>query len=255
MYETIAVEQHGTVTVLTLDRPDVLNAINATMRQECIDALMAFKADPQRKAIVLTGAGARAFSTGQDLAEASRHGPEDVDAAVDLGRRFFDAIRVQDKPCIAAINGIAAGAGFQAALLSDMRVGHPGVTMGQPEINAGLPSVIGTRIMNLSLGHMLTVDLSLTGRLVEAEEAQRLGMLNIVVPEGQVLARAVALAEELAAKPPTAFRLTKRAFREATREIFEGALSTGARMQKVAYASGEPQAAMRRFLERNKQKE
>ena len=171
MYETIEVDSRGGVTILTLNRPDVLNAINARMREECIDALQAFNSDVDCKAIVLTGAGSRAFSAGQDLEEASRQGPGDVDAAIDLGRHFFEAIRLLDKPCIAAVNGIAAGAGFQAALLSDMRVGHPGVRMGQPEINAGLPSVIGTRIMNLSLGHMLTVDLSLTGRLVEAEEA------------------------------------------------------------------------------------
>ena len=255
MYETIKLEQQGIVTILTLDRPAILNAVNSTMRLECIDALRAFNADPERRAIVLTGAGDRALSAGQDLVEASQQGPDDVDAAIELGRRFFDAIRALDKPCITAINGIAAGAGFQAALLSDMRVGHPGVRMGLPEINAGLPSVIGTRIMNLSLGHMLTVDLSLTGRLVEAEEAQRLGMLNFVVPADQVLPRAIALAEELAAKPPTAFRLTKRAFREATREVFEDALDTGARLQKIAFASGEPQAAMKKFLDKKKQKD
>lgn len=255
MYETIELDRRGTVTVLTINRPNVLNAVNRTVREECIEALRAFNADPDQRGIVLTGAGDRAFSAGQDLAEASRHGPGDVDAAVDLGRRFFEAIRALDKPCIAAINGIAAGAGFQAALLCDMRVGHPGVRMGQPEINAGLPSVIGTRIMNLSLGHMLTVELSLTGRLVEAEEARRLGMLNIVVPPDQVLPRAIALAGELAAKPPTAFRLTKLAFREATREVFNDALKTGARLQKIAYASGEPQAAMTEFLEKRKQKD
>lgn len=255
MYETIELDRRGTVTILTINRPKVLNAVNRTVREECIDALRAFNAAPDQRGIVLTGTGARAFSAGQDLEEAARHGPGDVDAAVDLGRRFFEAIRALDKPCVAAINGIAAGAGFQAALLCDMRVGHPGVRMGQPEINAGLPSVIGTRIMNLSLGHMLTVELSLTGRLVEAEEARRLGMLNIVVPPAQVLPRAIALAEELAAKPPTAFRLTKLAFREATREVFNDALKTGARLQKIAYASGEPQAAMNAFLNKRKNKD
>ncbi|MDA0662484.1 MAG: enoyl-CoA hydratase/isomerase family protein [Proteobacteria bacterium] len=255
MYETIELDRRGIITVLTINRPEVLNAVNRAVREECIDALRAFNSDPEQRAIVLTGAGDRAFSAGQDLDEASRHGPGDVDAAVDLGRRFFEAIRAVNKPCIAAINGIAAGAGFQAALLCDMRVGHPGVRMGQPEIDAGLPSVIGTRIMNLSLGHLMTVELSLTGRLVGAEEAQRLGMLNRVVPPEQVLPRAIALAEELAAKPPTAFRLTKLAFREATREVFDGALKTGARLQKIAYASGEPQAAMKEFLGKRKKKD
>jgi len=158
------------------------------------------------------------------------------------------AIRGLDKPCIAAVNGVAAGAGFQIALLADIRVGHAGARMGQPEINAGLASVIGAHLMGLSLGHARTVELALSGRLVEGAECLSLGLFNHLVAAGEVMPKSLAIAEQLAAKPPVAMRLTKQRFREITQAGFDAVFEAGARLQREAYASGEPQQVMARFV-------
>ncbi|MCP5368615.1 MAG: enoyl-CoA hydratase/isomerase family protein [Hyphomicrobiales bacterium] len=246
------IEHRGEVTVLTLNRPAARNALDAALRAEVMAALAAFNGDDARRALVLTGAGDRAFCAGQDLTEV-----RSLDAAGalawqdDLGA-YLAAFRDLDKPIVAAVNAAAAGAGYYTALLCDMRVGHPGIRMGQPEINVGVPSILGTRLMYLTLGHATTVDLTLTGRLVDGEEALRLGLVNELVPAARVLDRAVDLARELGAKPPLAMKLTKQALREMTQPLFDGALETGRRLQPVAYASGEPQRAMAAFLDRDK---
>ena len=252
MHEFILVEQRGPITILSLNRPDKLNALNSRLREELIDALDAFNVDDGQEAVVITGAGEKAFSAGQDLAEAVDFTAASVAAQTDLARRLFSAVIGLDKPSVAALNGIALGAGFQLALLTDMRVGHPHTRMGQPEIRAGLPSVIGTRIMSLFLGHAQTMDLSLTGRIVDADEAENLGLINVLVPEAELMEKTIALAETLAEQPKLALRLTKAAAREVVGPLLERALETGRRMQEQAYASGEPRAVMQRFLEKRK---
>ncbi len=250
MYEHIAVDRRESVCILTFNRPQARNALDSRMRAEVIDALATFNADPAQRAVVITGAGDKAFSAGQDLKEAANLDADTAIAWQDSLKAFLGAIRNLDKPSVAAINGVAAGAGFYTALLCDIRVGHPDLCMGQPEVNVGFPSVIGTRLMNLTLGLAATVDLTLTGRLVDGEEAHRLGLVHELVPRNEVLDRAVAIAAELGAKPPVAMRLTKQALREMTQETFEGAIETGKRMQREAFATGEPQRMMETFLKR-----
>ena len=124
---------------------------------------------------------------------------------------------------VAALNGLAAGAGFQIALVSDLRVGHPGIRMGQPEINAGLPSVMGSYWMTLHLGWSKNQELSYTGRFMDCDECERLGLLAAVVEADRVPDKAKELAGELAAKAPVAFRRTKARFRELAMRGFEEA--------------------------------
>lgn len=252
MPEFIQVEQRGRITILSLNRPDKLNAINSAMREELIEALEVFNADDRQEAVVIMGAGEKAFSAGQDLAEAVDFTAESVAGQTDLARRLFHAVISLDKPSVAALNGIAVGAGFQLALLADLRVGHAETRMGQPEIRVGLPSVIGTRIMSLFLGHAQTMELSLTGRILDAEEAESLGLINMLVPAEEVLEKAIALAEALADQPKLAMRLTKEAAREVVGPLLDRAIETGHRMQEQAYASGEPRAVMQDFLDKRK---
>src|SRR4029453_17924509 len=123
---------------------------------------------------------------------------------------MYQAVRDVTKPLIAAINGTAVGAGFQVALMCDLRVAHPEVRMGQPEVRAGLASVVGSYLMSLQIGHSLNQQLSLTGALIAAERAHVLGLVNDLVPAAQVLPRAVQRAREMAALPTVAVRMTKR---------------------------------------------
>jgi len=162
--------------------------------------------------------------------------------------RLYDRIRSLSKPIIAALNGLAAGSAFQVALLCDFRIGHPGVTMGQPEINSGIASTTGPWIMREIIGLARTIDLTLTGRMMDAEECCRIGVINRLVPEERVMAEAMALAEELAAKPPGAMRLDRQRFCEMTEAGFRDALAAGVRIQREAYGSGEPARMMEQFL-------
>ena len=252
MYEFIRVENQNGVLVITLNRPEARNALNAAMRREITSALEPVNNDRGIRAVVLTGVGDKAFCAGQDLVEARAFDPDRaVQWVADLGT-FYGSLRGLDKPSIAAVNGVAAGAGIQIALFCDVRVGHRGARMGQPEINVGLASVIGAHLLGLSVGHARMVELALTGRLVGGEECLELGLLTHLVAENQVLAKALEVADDLAAKPPGAMKLTKQFFRERTEAGLKATLETAARLQVLAYGSGEPQAVMSRFLEKGK---
>lgn len=250
MPDFILTETRGKVRLITLNRPEVMNAWHRPMRQELVTALTDANADAQIGAVVLTGAGERAFGAGQDLSEA--HG-FDAGRARDWiaeWQELYGALRALDKPSVAALNGVAAGSAFQFALQCDLRVGHPGVRMGQPEINAGIPSTTGPWVMMDKIGLARTIDLTLTGRLLEGEECHRLGLISRLVPAQEVLAAALELAGALAEKPPVAMRLNKRRFRELTEPAFREALEAGARTQAEAYATGEPARMMEAFLSR-----
>jgi enoyl-CoA hydratase len=254
MHREMAMEQfvlsrtEGRVAVLTLNRPEILNAWHAPMRNMLVETLDAAEQDPLVGAIVMTGAGDRAFGAGQDLNETKTFDPDRAEEWMREWDRLYDRLRSLSKPLVMALNGLAAGSAFQVALLGDMRIGHPGVTMGQPEINSGIASVTGPWIMREMLGIARTIDLTLTGRMMEAEECRAIGLINRLVPAEQVMPAAMALAAELAAKPPVAMRLNKARFREVTEAGFRECIAAGIRTQRKAYATGEPARMMEEFL-------
>jgi enoyl-CoA hydratase/carnithine racemase len=242
------------VGVITLNRPEKLNAWNSGMRGEIIDALNAYDGDRNVAAIVMTGAGDRAFCAGQDLEEAKHFDVARSEEWMREWERYYDVLRSLSKPLIMALNGTAAGSAFQVALLGDIRVGHPGVRMGQPEINSGIASVTGPWIMREMLGMSRTIELTLTGRLMDAEECRHIGLLHHVVPMDQVMAKAMEIGRELAAKPPVALRLDKQRFKEMTEAGFRDAIEAGIRIQKESYASGEPARMMEAFFRKRAKK-
>ncbi len=248
MKDSVLSEIRGPVGVLTLNRPDKLNAWNAPMRARLVEALDELEANEAVRAIILTGAGERAFGAGQDLNETKTFDADRAEVWMGEWERLYDRIRSLSKPIIAALNGVAAGSAFQVSLLCDLRIGHPGVTMGQPEINSGIASVTGPWIMREMIGIARTIDLTLTGRMMDAEESFRIGLINRIVPQEQVMEAALALATELAGKPPVAMRLNKARFREVTEASFRECLAAGIRNQREAYATGEPARMMEEFL-------
>lgn len=240
MKNALTVTTASGVATVTLNRPEASNAVNEALRRGLIDALQALNAAPDIQAIILTGAG-RSFCAGQDLREAAGMSADAIPAWQNQQRAMYQAIRNLDKPCVAAINGAAAGAGFQVALCADIRVAHPDVKLGQPEVKAGLASIVGSYLMTLHLGMSKNVELSLFGDLITAPQAQQLGLLHHVVPSDEVIPTANRLALELGTRPPTAFRYTKQRFREMTQAGFDEACAAGARYQAACYAAGEPQ--------------
>jgi enoyl-CoA hydratase/carnithine racemase len=250
MAEFVLSERRGAVGIITLNRPQILNAWNAAMREELTATLAIMEEDAEVRAIILTGAGDRAFGAGQDLNETKTFDPDRAEQWMGEWERLYDRIRSLSKPIIAALNGVAAGSAFQVALLCDIRVGHPGVTMGQPEINSGIASTTGPWIMREHIGLARTIDLTLTGRMMDAEECHRIGVINRLVPQDKVMSESLALAELLASKPPVAMRLDRQRFREMTEEGFRDCLAAGIRIQREAYGSGEPARMMEEFLAR-----
>ena len=236
----ILIDIQGAVAVITLNRPAKLNAWTTPMRNEIIAALERFEADDAIRAIIMTGAGDRAFSAGQDLSEAHDFDGERAVAWVGEWQRYYAALRGLSKPLVMALNGTAAGSAFQVALLGDIRVGHPGVRMGQPEINAGIASTTGPWIMNSMLGMSRTIELTLTGRLMEADECHRIGLIHHLVPAEEVFTKALEVAEALAGKPPVAMRLEAG---------FQDSIEAGTRIQREAYESGEPARMMEAFFQ------
>lgn len=254
MGEFILAEVTGETGIITLNRPEVLNAWHKPMREELRAALMAYDEAEAIRAIIITGTGDRAFSAGQDLNETKTFDPDRAEAWIGEWRELYGTIRSLSKPLIAALNGLAAGSAFQVSLLCDIRIGHPGIKMGQPEINSGIASNLGPWIMREHLGLSRTVELTLSGRMMPAEECQAIGLIHRMVPAGEVMTEALKVAEELGAKAPVAMRLTKRWFAEMTQPGFDEAMDAGVRSQRESYETDEPAQMMEAFLAKRSQK-
>ena len=244
------IEKRGRVAVLRFNRPDALNALTIELAHGIADALITLDADDAVDGIVLTGAGDRSFCAGVDLQEAHDVQVADIESWFGTVCNIYKQILLTNKPVIAALNGVAAGGGFQMALVSDQRVAHPGTRMGQPEINASIPSIMGSYWMSLHLGWSRNQDLSMTGRLLGADEAKEWGLINHLVEREDLIPKACKIAEDFAAKPAVAWARTKARFREIALSGFEEAFRAGVLGQQEAYAKGEPQAVMAAFLKK-----
>ncbi len=211
-YETILVERDGPIAIVTLNRPSVLNALNLLMLSELRGAFAALDADAEVRAIVLTGAGAKAFAAGADISELNAL-PNAVAGAQQarVGQGLTLALERSQKPVIAAVNGFALGGGCELALAADIRIAGANAKFGQPEVNLGLiPGYGGTQRTARLLGRGLASYLCLTGELIGAEEALRAGLVEkVVAPEG-LLDEAKRIAHVIAAKAPLAIAAVKR---------------------------------------------
>jgi len=245
--DLVLTEMRGRVMIVTLNRPSVLNAVSPELRAAFIDTMKAAETDDTVGAIVITGAG-KAFSAGQDLNETANLEMDQVRDWCTTLRNLYQSVRDLSKPAVAAWNGIAAGAGMQIGLCCDVRVSHPAARIGQPEVRAGLASIVGTYFMSLYVGHGANRELSLSGGLVSGERAHAIGLVDHLVPESEVLTKAIAIAEDLLKVPPVAMRLTKERLRALTQPGFDEATAAGVRYSLEAYATGEPQRIMKGFL-------
>jgi enoyl-CoA hydratase len=196
------------VALLTLDRPEALNAVSFAMIAELVAGLRLLDADPGCRCVVLTGAGSRAFAAGADIRELSGQTPETLRAGGAFER--WDELRTIGLPIIAAVRGYALGGGCELAMACDMIVAGEDAQFGQPEIKLGvIPGAGGTQRLTRALGKARAMELILTGRSIGAREAQASGLVNLVVPAEETLDRALELAGRIAALPPLAVRAAK----------------------------------------------
>ena len=216
MDETILVATAGGITTITLNRPRVRNALNAALLAELRQALLAAEADSAVRAIVLTGAGDKAFAAGADIGELHAL-PNSVAGAAQarLGQGITLLMERMRTPVIAAVNGFALGGGCEIAMAADIRIASDNAAFGQPEVNLGLiPGYGGTQRMARLTGRGMAMYLCLTGEVINAAEALRIGLVQRVVPQAQLLDEALRVAGLIAAKAPLAIAATKRAIDE-----------------------------------------
>jgi enoyl-CoA hydratase/carnithine racemase len=198
------------VLVLTMSRSERLNALSRDLAAQLLDQLERAAADPGVGAVVLTGAGERAFGAGLDIREAATQTPAERDQQQELFLRLHGTLADYSLPTVAAINGLAAGASLQLALHCDLIVVGAGARLGMPELAARLPCIIGAWLMHRRLGPQLTADVVLSGRWLSAEEAVSHGLAARLVDAGEERTTAVAIAREIARRDPAALLATHR---------------------------------------------
>jgi enoyl-CoA hydratase len=249
-YTSILVETRGKVGLVTLNRPKALNALNAEILHELVEALQVFDAETSIGAMVITGSE-RAFAAGADIKAMAEANLTDMlnDSFIDL----FDGLRKIKKPVIAAVAGSALGGGCELAMSCDMIVAAENARFGQPEVTIGvIPGAGGTQRLTQAVGKAVAMEMVLNNRTLSSSEALAYGLVNRVVPNERYLEEAMGLAGEVAERAPLAVRMGK----EAVNKSFELSLSEGLeaerRMFNMLFATEDQKEGMRAFIEKRK---
>jgi enoyl-CoA hydratase len=252
-FENLLLERGGPVALLTVNRPQVLNALDTPTLDELRRAVLELKADSAVRAIVITGAGEKAFVAGADIRELAVQRPAQGKEHAQRGQHVFDLIEHLGKPVIAAINGFALGGGCELAMACTLRLAADTARLGQPEINLGLiPGYAGTQRLPRLVGKGVALELLLTGRQITADEALRIGLVNRVVPAGTLLSDAKALAAELATKAPIATQYVIEAVNRGLEMAFDKAQVHEATLFGLVASTADMREGTAAFLEKRK---
>ncbi len=252
--QTIALERSGSVATVTLNRPEVLNALNGQMLDELMQAFTQLAGEPDLRAVILTGAGPKAFAAGADIAELNALADAKAgEAQAKRGQALTVAIESLPVPVIAAVNGFALGGGMELAMACDIRVAGDNAKFGQPEVNLGLvPGYGGTQRSLRLLGEGMAMYLTLTGEMIDAAEALRIGLVQRVVPAGEAVTEAQRVAGLIAAKAPLAIAGTKRALIEGAHLPLSDALAMEAGHFGRMIDTADFKEGTRAFLDKRK---
>lgn len=250
-YETILVEQHGAVTLFTLNRPQAMNALNSQVLAELIDAFAAFEADASQRCAVLTGSGEKAFAAGADIKEMSEKPAADFYNEDFFSKWTSHLVKTTRKPWIAAVNGFALGGGCELAMMADFIIASENAKFGQPEIKLGVaPGMGGSQRLTRAVGKAKAMDMCLTGRMMDANEAERSGLVTRVVPLADLLADALKTAETIAAMPPMAAVANKEMVNAAFETTLDQGLLFERRVFQILTASEDKAEGMKAFIEK-----
>lgn len=252
-FGTLLVEQHGTVLLVTLNRPHSLNALNAQLLAELSALVAGAAADAGVRALVLTGAGDRAFAAGADIAELASLDAESARHFAASGQAVFGALERLGKPSIAAINGFALGGGCELAMACTLRLAADTAQLGQPEVDLGIiPGFGGSQRLARLVGRGRALALLLGGHNIGAQEAERIGLVNRVVPAADLKTEALALAQQLAAKAPLAVRYLLNAVYAGADLPLDQALQLEATLFGLSASTADMKEGTRAFLEKRK---
>ncbi|ATE65423.1 enoyl-CoA hydratase-related protein [Rhizorhabdus dicambivorans] len=247
-YETILVETQGPVTIIRLNRPQALNALNSQVMRDLIDAFATYDADPEQRCAILTGSE-KAFAAGADIKEMQAKGFSEM-----YGENFFqgfEKVTATRKPWIAAVSGFALGGGCELAMMADIMIAADSARFGQPEIKLGvLPGMGGSQRLTRAVGKSKAMDMCLTGRMMDAAEAERGGLVSKVVPAAELLDEALKMAQAIAGMPPLAAIANK----EAVNATFETGLAMGLLFERRLFngvcATEDKSEGMTAFVEK-----
>jgi enoyl-CoA hydratase len=239
------------VALVTLDRPDVHNALSFDLLDELADMLQGLDDDPDCRAIVLTGSGTRAFAAGADIRELAHQTP--VTLLTEDRFAVWDRIGAVRTPMIAAVRGVALGGGCELAMSCDMIVAAEDASFGQPEIKLGImPGAGGTQRLTRAIGKARAMDLILTGRSIRAVEAERIGLVSRIVAPDETLAAALELAARISRQAPIAVLAAKAAIKQAAELPLSAGLQQERRAFYMLFASEDQAEGMAAFVEKRR---
>jgi enoyl-CoA hydratase len=252
-FDNLLLERDGPVAVITITRPQVLNALNTPTIDELRRAILELKHDASVRAVIITGAGGKSFVAGADINELAVQRPAQGKEHALRGQHVFDLIENMGKPVIAAINGYALGGGCELAMACTLRMAADTARLGQPEINLGIiPGYGGTQRLSRLAGKGMALDLLLTGRQITASEALQVGLVNRVVPAAELMTAARALAGELAGKAPIALQYIIEAVNRGLEVSFDKAQFLEATLFGLVASTDDMREGTRAFLEKRK---
>ncbi|MFC4595695.1 enoyl-CoA hydratase-related protein [Sphingobium tyrosinilyticum] len=249
VYDTIIVEQRDAVTLITLNRPQVLNALNTLVLEELSDAFAKFDGNPSQRCAVLTGSE-KAFAAGADIKQMSEKAAADF-FLEDFFSGWQSKVAATRKPWIAAVAGFALGGGCELAMIADFIIAADTAKFGQPEIKLGVaPGMGGSQRLTRAIGKAKAMDMCLTGRMMDAAEAERASLVSRVVPAADLLEEALKTAAQIAAMPPMAAMVNKEAVNLAFETNLSQSILIERRLFQILTATEDKKEGMAAFVEK-----
>jgi enoyl-CoA hydratase len=250
-YENLKIERKNSIAYITIDRPKVLNALNMQTMGELRDVFTQIKDDAEIRVAILTGAGEKAFVAGADINELQKNNAVQAKAYTHRGQAVLEVIENLGKPVIACINGFALGGGCELALACTMRLASENAKLGQPEVKLGIIGGYGgTQRLPRLIGKGLALQMLLTGEMISAQEAYRIGLVNEVVPQAQLISRAEEIARKIIANGPLAIQYTLEAVNKGMEMPLSEGLFLEATLFSVACATEDMKEGTTAFLEK-----
>ena len=250
--ENVLIEKRGRIAIVTVNRPDKLNALNIATRNDILAAFEELEHDDEVRVVIITGAGEKAFIAGADINEFA--GMTAIkQRTVMKGRRAFDSVEDFPKPVIAMINGFALGGGCELALSCDIRIASSKAKLGQPEIKLGIiPGGGGTQRLTRLIGEGKAMELILTGDMISAEEAEQLGLVNHIFAPEELESKTMELANKIADMSPIALAMAKAAVKNAARLDLRAGLEAEVDLFALCFSSEDKEEGVRAFIEKRK---
>lgn len=251
-YETILVEKRKNVAVLTINRPDKLNALNSKVHAEGVRALEELRTDNEIRVVVITGAGEKSFIAGADISEFAGQTPVTQRSGF-LEKTLFNSLDNFPKPVIAMVNGFCLGGGCELALACDIRLASEKARFGQPEINLGIiPGGGGTQRLTRLIGEGLAMEMILTGEMIDAATALNLKLVNNVFPAAELEAKTLEMANKIAEKSPIALQMAKEAVKLASKSNLDEGLRREIDLFAICFSTEDKEEGVSAFLEKRK---